>query len=686
MIIDKRNIYRLVSILLVLLCLSVFSIPAQASPEFSAQTSQACGACHKDAKGGGPLNLQGERFKASGYFWEGETKPDLGGQLLRLLLGFIHVLAAVVWFGSIVYIHVIIKPATLAGGMPAAEKLLGRICIVTVGLTGIGLTLLKLDAARELWTTTFGIILTIKVAIYLIMLAVAAVATTYIDRKLRETAKAGDAPAPDGKEGRPAHVFFEGHAYDVSQSKLWKDGTHMSRHFAGTDLTDAIEAAPHGPDILGRVPDLGAADSERNEGPPRVLKVFVGLAYFILVCVFLVVLCVSWWNWGPPLIDAFPAWSQARAQACVSCHHNQTHAVVVDWSKSAHARNKVSCLHCHQASPSAPDVSTTHAAYGGCAISARVSPKHCGLCHLNRVEEFNRSKHAQTIAILKAQDPWVKSGLVSDVEMVTGCEGCHGAGLSKGLDGLTTANYVSRGIGRINPDGSRGNCAACHGRHTFAASQARRAEACGVCHVGPEHPQMEIFAESKHGAVYLTSGNSFNWQGPGSTWTAGLDYRTPTCAACHMSAAGKSPPSHDVGRRLSWEMQASPTIRPKGADWIKARASMQEVCLQCHAKGWVEAHFFGLDKAVDEYNRLYHQPLAKMLKGLYAKGLLDSKVLVDEPLEIAFDEMGRREGRSAKMGAAMMAPDYAWWHGFYELKKSFAQISYQALQLAKRDR
>jgi len=23
------------------------------------------------------------------------------------------------------------------------------------------------------------------------------------------------------------------------------------------------------------------------------------------------------------------------------------------------------------------------------------------------------------------------------------------------------------------------------------------------------------------------------------------------------------------------------------------------------------------------------------------------------------------------MGAAMMAPDYAWWHGFYECKKRF---------------
>ncbi len=31
--------------------------------------------------------------------------------------------------------------------------------------------------------------------------------------------------------------------------------------------------------------------------------------------------------------------------------------------------------------------------------------------------------------------------------------------------------------------------------------------------------------------------------------------------------------------------------------------------------------------------------------------------------------LSHHEGRRARFGAAMMAPDYAWWHGFYELKK-----------------
>ena len=33
------------------------------------------------------------------------------------------------------------------------------------------------------------------------------------------------------------------------------------------------------------------------------------------------------------------------------------------------------------------------------------------------------------------------------------------------------------------------------------------------------------------------------------------------------------------------------------------------------------------------------------------------------------------------MGAAMMAPDYAWWHGFYELKRRYIHIRKAASDL-----
>jgi hydroxylamine dehydrogenase len=125
---------------------------------------------------------------------------------------------------------------------------------------------------------------------------------------------------------------------------------------------------------------------------------------------------------------------------------------------------------------------------------------------------------------------------------------------------------------------------------------------------------------------------------------------------------------------LSWELQAPLTIRPEGADWQQARKRMETVCLQCHSASWTTSHFMRLDRVVSEYNQAYYQPLARKLDELYSAGILDRKKRVDEQLEVEVDEFWRRDGRRTKMGAAMMAPDYTWWHGFYELKKHYTAI------------
>jgi len=67
----------------------------------------------------------------------------------------------------------------------------------------------------------------------------------------------------DGKENRPAYVAYQGKVYDVSGSKLWKAGLHMNRHHAGRDLTTDIQAAPHEPDVLERVPLVGTLKEEK---------------------------------------------------------------------------------------------------------------------------------------------------------------------------------------------------------------------------------------------------------------------------------------------------------------------------------------------------------------------------------------------------------------------------------------
>jgi predicted heme/steroid binding protein/uncharacterized membrane protein len=77
----------------------------------------------------------------------------------------------------------------------------------------------------------------------------------------------------DGAEGRPARIAHAGAVYDVGASKLWRGGLHMGRHRAGTDLTAAIAAAPHGPEVLERVPRVGTLTPDALAEPapaPRV--------------------------------------------------------------------------------------------------------------------------------------------------------------------------------------------------------------------------------------------------------------------------------------------------------------------------------------------------------------------------------------------------------------------------------
>jgi hypothetical protein len=379
-----------------------------------------------------------------------------------------------------------------------------------------------------------------------------------------------------------------------------------------------------------------------------------------------------------------------EAVACIECHKKEHPGLFADWAGSRHASANITCLDCHQAQEHDADVSRAHykqyergdQPYGKSAyrvpVSGVVTPKDCSRCHPDESREYAGSKHANTAEIIWKIDKWLIDGMNSELERQSGCLVCHGTVLKTKNGELDPSTWPNAGVGRVNLDGSKGSCSSCHTRHRFPVMEARKPEACGQCHLGPDHPQIEIFMESKHGDIYTAHGDDYNWNAAPGTWTPGVDYRAPTCAGCHLSGSGSVATSHDVTLRLAWELQAPLTVRPQDFEAFPAktnheeeRGRMKAVCLACHGNKWVDDHFTKLDSVVAEYNDVYFKPAKKMLDDLYAKELMEPRPFFDEELEVEYYELWHHEGRRARMGSAMMAPDYAWWHGFYECKKRY---------------
>ncbi|MHC4581542.1 MAG: DUF2231 domain-containing protein [Planctomycetota bacterium] len=88
---------------------------------------------------------------------------------------------------------------------------------------------------------------------------------TTLEVKTLKTFTKAELERADGRDGGPALVAVDGKVYDVSSSKLWKDGAHLNSHHAGEDLSLAFKAAPHGVEVLEDLELVGTVSHESFE-------------------------------------------------------------------------------------------------------------------------------------------------------------------------------------------------------------------------------------------------------------------------------------------------------------------------------------------------------------------------------------------------------------------------------------
>ncbi len=372
-----------------------------------------------------------------------------------------------------------------------------------------------------------------------------------------------------------------------------------------------------------------------------------------------------------------------ESSACNECHKQQTPALVQEWGASKHYRGNVGCFECHAAAKGEPGAFE----HNGYVIHTVVTPRDCARCHEREAAQFQASRHARAGEILGSLDNTLAEVVEGNTAflggsalLVSGCQQCHGSAVKVDAAGHPTPDtWPNTGIGRLNLDGSRGSCSACHQRHTFSAAQARYPNTCGKCHLGPDHPQKEIYEESKHGISFAANAARINIDNP--KWVVGEDYSVgPTCATCHLSATPDQGVTHDVGDRISWNNRPEISIRADVADarlglanplpWEKRRAAMKDVCTNCHGPAFADAFYKQYDALIELYDSKFAIPGRAIFDGLKKAHVADGEPFANR-IDWVWYEIWHHEGRRARHGASMQGPDYTHWHGLFEVGKAF---------------
>ena len=362
------------------------------------------------------------------------------------------------------------------------------------------------------------------------------------------------------------------------------------------------------------------------------------------------------------------ATSVVGADDCVDCHKIKTPAAVLQWQESAHMKAKVGCRACH---------GEDHALI--VKGEARVSAKVCARCHAKAYNEHVASRHGMGL-----HSGWGCTRNLNNRDPRE-CGFCHEEGSTIPKSNVQCARFLKQSsemgeIGCNRCHQVESSCASCHANHSTDLRLVRDPASCAPCHMGPDHPQWEMWQTSRHGVLYSSLGSKMG----------------PDCQACHMPKG-----SHDVSRGLTITSGSVP-FAPAAAK--KGRAEMLAICSGCHAPTFAAKELASGD-AVGSQSRAIVKEAEGIIAALNDEGaldpmpdkrpphplsgnqlVLDAQMLYEDTshIERLLFKMKKYDLAKTIKGAFHQNAAYTHWLGNAELKMDLIDIKAEASRLRER--
>ncbi|MEP7304390.1 MAG: multiheme c-type cytochrome [Acidobacteriota bacterium] len=352
---------------------------------------------------------------------------------------------------------------------------------------------------------------------------------------------------------------------------------------------------------------------------------------------------------------------------CAECHTQQQYSIVHEYEISAHAQKGVNCLDCHQ-----PAEGQSKKEHHGFVVSAKLTAGNCRSCHEPIYQEFLRSRHAAPSWAAVYGEAGLRPEQVEYSERYQPGgtrRPAHPLTAPEGTSATTSGCAQCHSVGRPNDDGTIGTCTACHTRHTSSVAIARLPTTCGQCHLGPDHSQLEIYEESKHGVMFHAQERLLKLDAPPKSLTT-RDMFVPTCATCHMSGLNGQKVTHDPSERLSYYL-ADAITKPR-PNHDRAQVAMKQLCLQCHTTPIIDRVYAEAEKVVASTNERV-QVATDIVAALRKEGVLTTPPFT-QPIDFVYFDLWHYDGRTSKHGAFMGGADFIQWHGNYPMLARTVQL------------